>query len=67
MILPAIIVPATTSVPDWPGDKIMQINWIYSDKFFHKVKGITLGFTFAGGVYKIQGILKFFYVLSLGI
>ena len=60
MILPAIIVPATTSVPDWPGDKTMNINLFYCDKFFHKVKGITLGFTFAGDVYKIQGILKFF-------
>ena len=60
MILPAIIVLATTSIPDWTGDKIMQINWFYCDKFFHKVKGITLGFTFAGDVYKIQGILKFF-------
>ena len=60
MILPAIIVPAATSVPDWPGDKIMQINWFYCDKFFHKVKGITLGFSFDGDVCKIQGILKFF-------
>jgi hypothetical protein len=60
MILPAIIVPATTSVPDWPGDKIMQINWFYCDKFFHKVKGITLGFTFNGDFSKNQSILKFF-------
>ena len=54
MILPAIIVPATTSVPDWPGDKIMQINWFYCVKFSHKVKGITLGFTFAGDVTKFK-------------
>ena len=63
MILPAIIVTATTAVPDWPSNKIIQINWFYCDKFFHKVKGITLGFTFAGDVYKIQGILKFFMFL----
>jgi len=60
MILPAIIVPATTSVPDCPSAKIKQINWFYCDKFFHKVKGITLGFTFDGDVYKIQGRIKFF-------